>query len=109
LAVDAGDLVVDAPVGTLTTDLRDLLRQHKPVLARFLAMKAHGVQCDGSPDRPPAASAKWPHHGAMGICCSCGDALTEPRSYGRCDSCQCAAEAFYSEREARQGDEVLDV
>ncbi len=91
------DLVADTPVGALTADLRELLRLHKPTLARLVAMRKNGCRSDGHPDQPPWPLARWPHDGGPGICCSCGDGLSHPQSLGRCDDCQRAAELFYQE------------
>lgn len=66
-------------------------------IARLVAMRRHGISHTGGTDRPPMASAKWPHHGGPGVCCSCGDALCHTHALGRCDDCQAAAEAFYRE------------
>jgi len=100
---EGAGVVADAPAGALTPDLRDSLRLHKPVLWRLVAMRRHGYSTMSGSDLPPQATATWPHHGAYGLCCSCPDPLSHPGSYGRCDACQRAAEAYYSELEARAG------
>ena len=92
-------LHVEAPSGTVTPELRAALVAHKPlllvVLERLKAMRHFAAV---APKPLPYARA-WAQ-GGPGRCFSCGDPLDHPEAYGRCVSCDLAADRYYATRHA---------
>ncbi len=92
---EGGCLQVDAPIGVLTPPLRRELAVRKAelldVLWRLEAMRA-------TVGRRPLAVARLEARGGPGSCFSCGDALDHPEGYGRCFTCDIAADVFYAEQ-----------
>jgi hypothetical protein len=88
-------LHVEAPIGAVTPDLRAALATHKPnlleVIWRLKAMRRLAVTAPR-----PCAYACDSARGGPGRCFSCGDRLEHSEAYGRCGSCDVAADAFYA-------------
>jgi hypothetical protein len=95
LAVEGGHLSIDAPLGTLTDEVRTELARQKPtlleVLWRLTAMRRLATEAPRA-----LAYARVNAKGGPGHCFSCGDALELAGAYGRCQPCDIAADVYYA-------------
>jgi hypothetical protein len=95
LDVEGDRLVVDAPTGGLTQELRDRLLRHKPTLLpvvwRLREMRRLAVEAPRA-----VVYARIEAKGGPGRCFSCGDGLEHPRAFGRCAPCDIASDLFYA-------------
>ncbi len=94
LDVQGDRLIVDAPSGALTPELRSELARHK---AELLAVLPRLAGMLGTVGQVPIPCARLEACGGPGRCFSCGDALDHPQAYGRCVPCGIASELFYAE------------
>jgi hypothetical protein len=95
LAADGDRLSIDAPLGSLTDDVRAELARHKgtllEVLWRLTAMRRLANEAPRA-----LAYARMNAKGGPGRCFSCGDALELATAYGRCQPCDIAADVYYA-------------
>jgi hypothetical protein len=78
-------LLLDAPTGALTLDLRSAFAAHKSALLEVL----------------------WRLQEMRRHCFSCGDPHEHPDAYGRCGPCDIASDVFYATRHADGDLEVV--
>jgi hypothetical protein len=97
LAAHGDRLRVEAPAGVVTPQLRATLAARKPdllpVVWRLEEMRRLAVTAPRA-----VVYARVAARGGPGWCFSCGDPLEPPSAYGRCASCDVAADLFYASR-----------
>src|SRR5262245_31689922 len=78
-----------AALDGITLELREELLRAKPTLLGVLP-RLEGMRANPLPI--PTAKPRHEAPGGPGRCFSCGDGLEHPEAYGRCVSCDLAAE-----------------
>lgn len=101
-----GHLRVEAPKGVVSPALKAMLAAHKPMLLDVL-WRLEGMRRLATVAPRASVYARESARGGPGHCFSCGDSLSHPDAYGRCTSCDVAADAYYASRDDDGGEVAL--